>query len=107
MNSILILGVAGGSCSGKTTLTHFLKDHFGDAATVLAQDSFYIDQSHKFDRDGGSVNFDHPSGIDFSLMGECINDLKKNLKVSIPIYDFATHKVQGSSKSFPESTHCY
>ena len=91
MDSILVLGVAGGSCSGKTTLTHFLKNHFGEKATVLAQDSFYIDQSQKFDRDGGSVNFDHPSSIDFSLMGECISALKKNLEVSIPIYDFATH----------------
>ena len=92
MDSVIVLGVAGGSCSGKTTLTHFLKSFFGADSTILAQDSFYIDQSHKFDRDGGSVNFDHPSSIDFALMGECVKGLKKNLEVSIPIYDFATHK---------------
>ena len=63
MESVLVLGVAGGSCSGKTTLTQFLKKYFGASATVLAQDSFYIDQSHKFDCDGGSVNFDHPDSI--------------------------------------------
>ena len=91
MESVLILGVAGGSCSGKTTLTHFLKRYFGNDATVLAQDSFYIDQSHKFDRDGGSVNFDHPNSIDFSLMGLCVKKLKEGSEVSIPIYDFATH----------------
>ena len=92
MESVLVLGVAGGSCSGKTTLTHFLKKYFGDDAAVLAQDSFYIDQSHKFDRDGGSVNFDHPDSIDFSLMGQCVGYLKESKEVSIPIYDFATHK---------------
>ena len=92
MDLVLVLGVAGGSCSGKTTLTHFLKEYFGSNATVLAQDSFYIDQSHKFDRDGGSVNFDHPNSIDFSLMGNCVKRLKENSEVSIPIYDFATHK---------------
>ena len=91
MESVLVLGVAGGSCSGKTTLTHFLKRYFGNDATVLAQDSFYIDQSHKFDRDGGSVNFDHPNSIDFSLMGLCVKKLKEGSEVSIPIYDFATH----------------
>ena len=92
MESVLVLGVAGGSCSGKTTLTQFLKKYFGASATVLAQDSFYIDQSHKFDCDGGSVNFDHPDSIDFPLMGECVNNLKESSEVSIPIYDFATHK---------------
>jgi len=92
MSSVFILGVAGGSCSGKTTLTRYLQELFGSDANVLAQDSFYIDQSHKFDKDGGSVNFDHPSSIDFPLMGNCIKDLKKNLDVDIPIYDFSTHK---------------
>ncbi len=92
MDSVLVLGVAGGSCSGKTTLTHFLKEFFGSNSTILAQDSFYIDQSHKFDRDGGSVNFDHPNSIDFPLMGDCVRRLKENSEVSIPIYDFATHK---------------
>ena len=101
MDSVIVLGVAGGSCSGKTTLTHFLKSFFGADSTILAQDSFYIDQSHKFDRDGGSVNFDHPSSIDFALMGECVKGLKKNLEVSIPIYDFATHKRSKEVQKIP------
>jgi len=91
MSSVFILGIAGGSCSGKTTLTQYVKEAFGEKANVLAQDNFYIDQSHRFDRDGGSVNFDHPSSIDFSLMGECIKGLKAGKDVAIPVYDFATH----------------
>ena len=55
MESVLVLGVAGGSCSGKTTLTQFLKSYFGANATVLAQDSFYIDQSLGFSNILGRV----------------------------------------------------
>ncbi len=66
---IIIVGVAGGSGSGKTTFARRLKESLGEEhCDILAQDSYYIDQSHRFDHDGGSVNFDHPSAIDFNLL---------------------------------------
>jgi uridine kinase len=88
-----ILGVAGGSGSGKTYFARDLMKVLGEnGAEIVYQDNFYIDQSKNFDFDGGSVNFDHPDSIDFDLLGEQIATLKKGKIVDIPIYDFATHK---------------
>ncbi|MCP4912287.1 MAG: uridine kinase [Oligoflexia bacterium] len=92
MSEIIIIGVSGGSGSGKTTFVSRLQELLGnDLCSILGQDSYYIDQSHRFDEDGGSVNFDHPSALEFSLMGEHLQDLKKGNSIQVPIYDFATH----------------
>lgn len=92
-NSPLVIGIAGGSGSGKTFFANALKNRLGDEnCNLVYQDNFYIDQSHKFDFDGGSVNFDHPDSIDFSLLAEKIKTLKTGHDVEIPVYDFATHK---------------
>lgn len=88
-----IIGVAGGSGSGKTTFTSFLRDRLGrQNVVVLAQDSYYKDQSGKFDRDGGKVNFDHPDSLDWDLMESHLLALKAGKSIDCPIYDFATHK---------------
>ena len=64
-----IIGVSGGSGSGKTFFARALQKKMGDAlCTIIYQDNFYFDQSRSFDFDGGSVNFDHPSSIDFELL---------------------------------------
>ena len=69
--SIIIIGVAGGSGSGKTTFARKLKESLGDEhCEIITQDSYYIDQSDRFDHDGGSVNFDHPSALDFKLLAK-------------------------------------
>ncbi|CAN5509002.1 uridine kinase [soil metagenome] len=87
-----IIGVAGGSGSGKTYFAEALRNQLGGKfCEILLQDSFYIDQSSRFDFDGGSVNFDHPDAIDFSLLAERIRGLKALGVVEIPIYDFVTH----------------
>jgi uridine kinase len=86
-----ILGVAGGSGSGKTYFARDLYQFLKGQAEIIYQDNFYIDQSKKFDYDGGSVNFDHPDSIDFNLLAERIAQLKEGSPVEIPIYDFATH----------------
>lgn len=87
-----IVGLAGGSGSGKTYFAQALKSKLGDHnCEIVLQDNFYFDQSKKFDRDGGSVNFDHPSSIDFDLLADCLKVLKNKKPVEIPIYDFPTH----------------
>jgi len=91
-NKAFILGVAGGSGSGKTYFAQALKDSLGDHANIIYQDNFYIDQSHRFDHDGGSVNFDHPDSLDLLLLAKCLEDLKSGFGTNIPLYDFKTHK---------------
>jgi uridine kinase len=89
---VRIVGVAGGSGSGKTTFAKRLREKIGEEhCCVLGQDSYYFDQSDRFDHDGGSVNFDHPNSLDFNLLAEHLSELKKGNNVNIPIYDFATH----------------
>ncbi len=90
-NKTFILGVAGGSGSGKTYFAQELKDALGDLATIVYQDNFYIDQSHRFDHDGGAVNFDHPDSLDLKLLARCLSELRTGHGTSIPVYDFKTH----------------
>lgn len=91
-NKTFILGVAGGSGSGKTYFAQALKDALGDAATIVYQDNFYIDQSHRFDHDGGAVNFDHPESLELSLLAKCLGELRQGQGTRIPRYDFKTHR---------------
>jgi uridine kinase len=92
-NKPFVIGVAGGSGSGKTYFARALVESLGrQVCEIVYQDNFYIDQSHRFDFDGGSVNFDHPDSIDFPCLAGCLQTLKSGLPTEIPIYDFATHK---------------
>ncbi len=88
----IIIGIAGGSGSGKTTLAKKICQQFGfDQCAILSQDHYYHDQSKKFDGDGGSVNFDHPSSLDFDLLAQHLEQLKKGQPIEVPVYDFVTH----------------
>lgn len=91
-NKPYIVGVAGGSGSGKTYFARHLQAMLGpNLCEIIYQDNFYIDQSQKFDHDGGSVNFDHPDALEFSLLAERLQELKSGKSVQVPIYDFVTH----------------
>jgi uridine kinase len=97
--SSFILGVCGGSCSGKTSFAQALVKRLGaDRAKILYQDSYYIDQSARFKEDG-DVNFDHPDAIDFELLGRHLDALKNGESVEVPIYDFVTHKRLSASET--------
>lgn len=88
-----IVGVAGGSGSGKTYFAKALQQYLGiEFCEIISQDNFYFDQSKNFDFDGGSVNFDHPDSIDFKRLASCLSDLKCGKSTSIPSYDFVTHQ---------------
>src|SRR5690606_542503 len=104
-----IIGVAGGSGSGKTTFARLLAAALngyerpsglspavwdGPVAGILSQDNYYIDQSHKFVRDGGDeVNFDHPDSLALALRLRAthLGELRAGRAVDVPIYDFPTH----------------
>ena len=96
-----IIALAGGSGSGKTTLARAVVELFpkGEAA-ILSQDSYYFDQSSRFDRDGGQVNFDHPSSLDFALLAEHLALLRAGKNIQVPVYDFATHSRRAESLPF-------
>lgn len=94
-SSVLIIGVAGGSGSGKTTFARMLHERIcqklgPSTCAILTQDSYYIDQSAKFKGDG-SINFDHPSSIDFPLIAQHLKQLKEDKSIPVPNYDFVTH----------------
>ncbi len=93
---VVAVGVAGGSGSGKTYFAQALRDKLNTLAgrtvcEILYQDSYYIDQSARFDFDGGSVNFDHPSSLDFDLLADHLAMLKAGKTIQVPRYDFVTH----------------
>lgn len=93
MNNVYIIGVAGGSGSGKTFFAQALAKKLGsEVCSVIYQDNYYIDQSHKFDHDGGSVNFDHPDALDFDLLAHHLTELKNQNDIRLPIYEFSSHK---------------
>jgi uridine kinase len=105
--SVMLIGISGGSGSGKTTFARMLNDHLnatrGDGfSAILAQDHYYIDQSARFKGDGDpSVNFDHPSAIEFSLLSRHLEQLRLKKPVKVPIYDFVTHTRRLESTPFP------
>jgi uridine kinase len=92
VSSVVLIGVAGGSGSGKTTFARMLQANLSENfAGILSQDSYYRDLSKQFDKDGGKVNFDHPDALEFSLLTENLKSLKRNQDIIIPQYDFVTH----------------
>lgn len=96
-----VIGIAGGSASGKTTFAKILQSYIGeDRCRILYQDSYYIDQSDRFDKDGGAVNFDSPEAIEFSLMADHLKLLRVGKSVEVPSYDFATHTRQKKTITF-------
>lgn len=96
--SCTIIGVAGGSGSGKTYLARALHQKLGDViSAIIYQDNYYIDQSARFDHDGGSVNFDHPDSLDFDLLAKHLENLKHGHEIEIPVYDFVTHSRQSKT----------
>ncbi len=87
-----IIAIAGGSGSGKTTFVEELKSQLGhENCAVLYQDSYYFDQSRMFKGDG-SINYDHPSSLDFELMALHLQTLQKGKAILAPTYCYKTHK---------------
>lgn len=89
----IVVGVSGGSGSGKTTFARMLQAHLNESfCEILSQDSYYRDMHDYFDQDGGVVNFDHPDSIEFELLVEHLKEMKRGNGVYVPKYDFATHR---------------
>lgn len=90
MDTILI-GIAGGTGSGKTTLTRHLKQHFGDDVTVIGHDSYYKRQEGKTYDERTRQNYDHPSAFDTDLLIQHLRELKAGRSILCPVYSFSDH----------------
>ena len=89
MNTIFI-GIAGGTGSGKTTLTEHLKQHFGDDISVVHHDSYYKYQDRPFE-ERCKLNYDHPDAFDNALLIYHMQELKAGRAIDCPVYDYADH----------------
>ena len=90
MDTILI-GIAGGTGSGKTTLTQHLKQHFGKDVVVIGHDSYYKRQERKTYEERALQNYDHPSAFDTDLMIEHLRQLKAGKSIRCPVYSYVEH----------------
>ena len=92
MKKVTIIGIAGGSGSGKTRLVkNILKEINNQKVVSIDVDSYYKDLSHLPLEERDVTNFDHPNSIDFKLLYNDLNNMLDNNNVKIPVYDYKTH----------------
>ena len=92
MASPLVVGIAGGTGSGKTTVAHKLAAAMPEGRCVtIEHDAYYRDQSHLPADERATINYDHPAALESGLLAEHLRQLRSGEPVDIPIYDFATH----------------
>ncbi len=88
----LLVGVSGGSCSGKTTLVRTLIDRIGEHNIAsIEHDCYYRDLSHRSPAERARVNYDHPDALETTLLIDHLVSLRKGKSTKIPVYDFARH----------------
>ena len=92
MDKICVIGIAGGTASGKTTIVNKLKDFFGDDVELISHDSYYKAHDDMPYEERAKLNYDHPSSFDTDRMIDDIKALKRGETVYIPVYDFSIHK---------------
>ena len=92
MNDVHIIGIAGGSGSGKSRLVkNILKEVNDNSVQVIEIDSYYKNLAHLSFEEREKNNFDHPDSIDFDLLYQDLSKLKNNLTIHSPVYDYKTH----------------
>ena len=88
----IIIGIAGGTGSGKTTLTERLRDHFGaDEVSVLNHDSYYKRHDELPYEERCKLNYDHPDSFDTELLVQHLQALRRGESVKVPVYDYTIH----------------
>lgn len=89
--STIIIGIAGGTGSGKTTLTRHLKEHFGSSVTVIGHDSYYKRQEGTTYEERVLQNYDHPSAFDTDLLIQHLRELKEGRSIQCPVYSYVDY----------------
>lgn len=89
----VLIGIAGGTGSGKTTVTRILRERFTPAGlAVIDQDSYYVDRGHLPEAERDSANFDEPAAIDHDLLFEHMRQLLSGEPIGKPRYSYFTHR---------------
>ena len=89
----LLVGISGGSGSGKTRLTNDLAAAIGpDRVSILPFDAYYKDLRYLSPEERTAVNFDHPDSLDAEMFGHHLDGLANGLDIAMPMYDFNTHR---------------
>ena len=89
--STIIIGIAGCTGSGKTTLTQHLKEHFGDSVTVIGHDSYYKRQEGTTYEERVLQNYDHPDAFDTDLLIQHLRELKEGRSIQCPVYSYVDY----------------
>ena len=90
-NDILVIGIAGGTASGKTTLMRNLIADCEDEVTVLSHDNYYKRHDERSYEERGKLNYDEPDAFDTSLMVYHLDQLRHGHAIECPVYDFTVH----------------
>lgn len=87
-----LIGVAGGTCSGKTTVAERLTSVVGrDGVALIKLDSYYLDRSHQPFAERARANYDHPDAFDWALLNDHLSRLQAGADIEVPVYDYTNH----------------
>lgn len=94
----LLIGIAGGTASGKTRLAKKIRSAVADDVVIITQDSYYKDLAHLPETERAKANFDHPDSTDFILLRNHLLALQEGKTIAVPQYSFHTHTREPSSE---------
>ena len=89
--NILVIGIAGGTGSGKTTLMKNIIERFGDVVTVLSHDNYYRRHDELTYEERCRINYDEPAALETDLMAQHLDLLRRGEPIKCPVYDFTQH----------------
>lgn len=102
MQQVLLIGIAGGSASGKSTLAQNISNTFGDSVAILNHDSYYRAQDHLPLEERVKTNYDHPDAFETDLLLSHLQQLKAGHSVDVPVYDYTIHnRTKATQKILP------
>lgn len=99
MSNVIVIGIAGGTGSGKTTIAQKLIERFGDDVSVINHDNYYKAHHSMSFEDRCKLNYDHPDAFDTDMLIDALRKLKARHSVTCPIYDFSIHDRLAETKT--------